>query len=109
VAVLAATMVPVRENDPRGIGIAINPMTAPFRDTLLRLLSLLDTPTDIPVLAPMVERELLYRLLQVRRDGCCARSPSPRARWVASDGPLGGSGTITPPNCASRLYAMQAA
>jgi AraC-like DNA-binding protein len=64
VAELAATMPPVRENDSRGIGVAINPMTAPLRDTLLRLLSLLDTPTDIPVLAPMVERELLYRLLQ---------------------------------------------
>jgi AraC-like DNA-binding protein len=64
VAELAATMPPVREDDSRGIGIAINPMTAPLRDTLLRLLSLLDTPTDIPVLAPMVERELLYRLLQ---------------------------------------------
>jgi AraC-like DNA-binding protein len=64
VAELAATMPQIRENDSRGIGIAINPMTAALRDTLLRLLSLLDTPTDIPVLAPMVERELLYRLLQ---------------------------------------------
>jgi AraC-like DNA-binding protein len=63
-AELAATMPPIRENDPKGIGIAINPMTAPLRETLLRLLSLLDTPADIPVLAPMVERELLYRLLQ---------------------------------------------
>lgn len=63
-AELAATMAPVREKYPKGIGIAINPMTAPLRDTLLRLLSLLDTPADIPVLAPMIERELLYRLLQ---------------------------------------------
>jgi AraC-like DNA-binding protein len=64
VAELAATMPQIPENDSRRIGIAINPMTAALRDTLLRLLSLLDTPTDIPVLAPMVERELLYRLLQ---------------------------------------------
>ncbi|MCK1513231.1 AraC family transcriptional regulator [Bradyrhizobium sp. 190] len=63
-AELAATMPPERESDPKGIGIAINPMTGPLRDTLLRLLSLLDNPADIPVLAPMVERELLYRLLQ---------------------------------------------
>ncbi|MFG0401327.1 AraC family transcriptional regulator [Pseudomonas putida] len=61
---LAATIAPVRENEQRGIGITINPMTAPLRDTLLRLLSLLDTPDDIAVLGPMVERELLYRLLQ---------------------------------------------
>lgn len=63
-AELAASMPPVRENEQKGIGIAINPMSATLRDTLLRLLSLLDTPADIPVLGPMVERELLYRLLQ---------------------------------------------
>ena len=61
---VASTMPLLRDTDPQNIGIAINPMTAPLRDTLLRLLSLLDTPDDIPVLAPLVERELLYRLLQ---------------------------------------------
>jgi len=63
-AELAAIMPPVRESEQKGIGITINPMTAPIRDTLLRLLSLLDTPDDIPILGPMVERELFYRLLQ---------------------------------------------
>lgn len=63
-AELAATMPSVRESDQKGMGIAINPMTAPLRDTLLRLLSLLDSPADIPILGPMIERELLYRLLQ---------------------------------------------
>ena len=63
-AQLAASMPPVREAVPKGVGIAINPMTAALRDTVLRLLSLLDTPADIPVLGPMIERELLYRLLQ---------------------------------------------
>ncbi|PZN96416.1 MAG: AraC family transcriptional regulator [Hyphomicrobiales bacterium] len=61
---VASTMPQMRDADPQGIGMAINPMTAPLRDTLLRLLSLLDSPADIPVLAPMAERELLYRLLQ---------------------------------------------
>ncbi|WNV09841.1 AraC family transcriptional regulator [Tardiphaga sp. 709] len=61
---VVAAMPPVRENDLQDVGIAINPMTAPLRETLLRLLALLDTPDDIPVLAPMVERELMYRLLQ---------------------------------------------
>ncbi|OWV98054.1 AraC family transcriptional regulator [Rhizobium sp. R693] len=61
---VASTMPPVRDADAPGIGIAINPMTPSLRDTLLRLLALLDTPADIPVLAPMAERELLYRLLQ---------------------------------------------
>ena len=63
-AELAATMPPVREREQKGVGIMINPMTASIGDTLLRLLSLLDTPDDIPVLGPMLERELLYRLLQ---------------------------------------------
>ncbi|MBC3953705.1 AraC family transcriptional regulator [Pseudomonas triticifolii] len=62
-AELAANMPQVRESSQTGIGITINPMTALVRDTLLRLLSLLDTPADIPVLGPMIERELLYRLL----------------------------------------------
>ncbi len=60
-AELAATIPAIHESTQKGIGITINPMSAPLRDTLLRLLSLLDTPDDIPVLAPMVERELLYR------------------------------------------------
>lgn len=63
-AELAATMPPVHEREQKGIGIMINPMNTSLRDTLLRLLSLLDTPNDIPILAPLVERELLYRLLQ---------------------------------------------
>ncbi|RCK31450.1 AraC family transcriptional regulator [Thalassospira xiamenensis] len=63
-AELAATMPPMREREHNSIGIAINQMNAPLRDTLLRLLSLLDSPDDIPVLGPMIERELLYRLLQ---------------------------------------------
>lgn len=63
-AELAATMPPVHEREPKGFGIMINPMNTTLRDTLLRLLSLLDNPHDIPILAPMIERELLYRLLQ---------------------------------------------
>jgi AraC-like DNA-binding protein len=63
-AELAAVMPPVREREQKGVSIMINPMTVSLRDTLLRLLSLLDTPDDIPVLGPMLEQELLYRLLQ---------------------------------------------
>lgn len=63
-AQLAANMAPVRESVQKGIGITVNPMSDSLRDTLLRLLALLDTPDDIPILGPMVERELLYRLLQ---------------------------------------------
>lgn len=61
---LAAAMAPVREREIKGTGMTINPMTASIRDTLFRFLSLLETPEDIPVLGPLTERELLYRLLQ---------------------------------------------
>jgi AraC-like DNA-binding protein len=35
----------------------------PLEDALLRLVRLLETPGDIPLLAPLFEREVLYRLL----------------------------------------------
>jgi hypothetical protein len=43
---------------------AVNPITSELLDAWLRLLRLLDTPQDIAVLAPLYEREILYRLLQ---------------------------------------------
>jgi len=61
---VASTMPQQRDNDTGAFGLKTSPMTTQLRDALLRLLSLLDSPDDIPVLAPMVERELLYRLLQ---------------------------------------------
>jgi AraC-like DNA-binding protein len=33
-------------------------------DAAIRLLRLMDSPRDIPVLAPLIEREILYRLLR---------------------------------------------
>jgi len=43
--------------------MAVNPLDDDLLDPLLRLLRLLDRPRDIPVLAPLTEREILYRLL----------------------------------------------
>lgn len=44
-------------------GFGIGELSAEIQGAALRLLRLLDTPDDIPVLAPIIERELLYRLL----------------------------------------------
>jgi AraC-like DNA-binding protein len=44
-------------------GLAVSPMTPELLEAAVRLLRLLDTPVDIPVLAPLMEREILYRLL----------------------------------------------
>ncbi len=43
--------------------LSLSPTDAPLLDAVVRLLRLLDTPRDIPMLAPLVLREILYRLL----------------------------------------------
>lgn len=43
--------------------MAVNPLGEDLLDPLVRLLRLLDRPADIPMLAPLIEREILYRLL----------------------------------------------
>lgn len=45
-------------------GLAVSPITPELADPLLRMARLLDRPEDISVLAPMLEREILYRILR---------------------------------------------
>jgi AraC-like DNA-binding protein len=44
-------------------GLSINPATPEMLDAIARLLALVDRPVDAPVLAPMLEREILWRVL----------------------------------------------
>ncbi len=44
-------------------GITVNAAPAGLLDAALRLLRLLESPEDIPVMAPLIEQEILYRLL----------------------------------------------
>jgi AraC-like DNA-binding protein len=44
-------------------GMANGEITPPLLDALQRLIDLLDEPEDIPILAPIIQREILYRLL----------------------------------------------
>ena len=46
-----------------GLGFSITPVDSQLLDAATRLVRLLETPNDIPVLAPLIEREILYRLL----------------------------------------------
>ena len=46
-----------------GRAMAVGALTTELLDPVLRLARLLDDPQDIPVLAPMLEREVIYRLL----------------------------------------------
>lgn len=48
---------------PIGRGMAVNRLSAAILDAVVRLVRLLETPQDIPVLGPLVEREILYRFL----------------------------------------------
>lgn len=50
-----------RDDTPRGLFVGT--LDRATRETVLRLTRLLETPKDIPVLAPMMLRELHYRLL----------------------------------------------
>ncbi|OZI38016.1 AraC family transcriptional regulator [Bordetella genomosp. 10] len=44
-------------------GVHVHPLGASMLDAVLRLARLLDTPADIAILAPLIKREILYRLL----------------------------------------------
>ena len=57
------TDTPVR-TDSETSSFAVSPVTTQLLDPWVRLMALLDAPQDIAVLAPMIEREILYRLLQ---------------------------------------------
>jgi len=48
-------------DDP--LGLAVSDAPPELLDPVLRLLRLLDRPEDVPVLRPMIEREILWRLL----------------------------------------------
>ncbi|MGH1557664.1 AraC family transcriptional regulator [Caulobacter segnis] len=106
---VASTLPPTRDPEPQGVGVAINPMTTTLCDALLRLLSLLDSPADIPALAPMAERGLLYRLLRGPQGRLCARSPVRKGPWPRSARPWRGSGTAATSACALRRCATPAA
>lgn len=44
--------------------MTLSPTTSAMEDALLRYVRLAEAPEDVPLLAPMIERELLYRVLQ---------------------------------------------
>ncbi len=44
-------------------GMAVGEVTPPLLAAFQRLIDLLDEPTDIPILSPIIQREIVYRLL----------------------------------------------
>lgn len=59
------------KNDAK-LGAALGETPEPLMDAAIRLLKLNETPDDIAELAPLIEREIIYRLLQGPQ-GCCIR------------------------------------
>jgi AraC-like DNA-binding protein len=54
---------PAKANAPASRGLYVNRIAMPVLEPVLRLLRLLDTPEDVPIVAPLIKREILYRLL----------------------------------------------
>lgn len=44
-------------------GIAVSEISEPLLNAFQRLMDLLDSPEDIPILSPLIQHEILYRLL----------------------------------------------
>ncbi len=52
---------------PAGRGMGVSKMTPELIEAFSRLLSLADNPHDIPILSPLIQKEILYRLLTGER------------------------------------------
>ena len=52
------------QDEPDAAGFAVSLVTPALLDAWSRLLGLLDEPAAAPVIAPLIEREILFRLLQ---------------------------------------------
>lgn len=59
-------------------GMAVSEVSLPLLGAFLRLMDLLDEPQDIPILAPLIQREIVYRLL--------VGDQGPRLRQIAATG-----------------------
>jgi len=55
--------IPLPRPQQAGRAMAVSEVTLPLLDAFIRLIDLLDTPEDIPMVAPLVQKEILYRLL----------------------------------------------
>lgn len=54
---------PAPKNLATPTGLSVSPLNDHLANAVVRLLDLLDHPEDIPVLAPLIQKEICYRLL----------------------------------------------
>ena len=66
-AVVGAVLMEIGQRSPRTSGdvkaLAVSPLDATLLDSVVRLVRLLDSPTEARLLLPLVTREIIYRLL----------------------------------------------
>ena len=62
-ALMLEAKLPAAESGQPGRALALSSITAELLDAAIRLVRLLAAPCDVPILAPLAEREILYRLL----------------------------------------------
>lgn len=82
-AILSEIVLTMPEADPApppSRTLTVEPLDDTLRDAVLRLLRLLDRPADIPVMAPLLEREILYRLLLGPRGAMLRQLTLPQSR-----------------------------
>ncbi len=83
-------------------GIAIGKTTVDLLKPCCRLLDLLDAPEDIPFLSNLIEREIVYRLLEDLMESVCAQSLRWAIRVTEQRKRSLGSGPITRNLCVLR-------
>lgn len=91
---LILSMPDARDDESSEFGLSTAPITQELGDVLARALVLMDRPEEIPILAPLLERELLYRLLsgfhgKLLRQIASAKGPLPKIRkaigWIGQN------------------------
>ncbi|MDQ9875741.1 AraC family transcriptional regulator, partial [Acinetobacter baumannii] len=55
--------IPFKDVNTEKKGMAVGVVNSELNDAFIRLIKLLDTPQDIPILSPLIIKEIFYRLL----------------------------------------------
>jgi AraC-like DNA-binding protein len=85
---------PVQSRPSSGRGIATGSATLELFDAFARLLAIADKPKDIPILGPLIQREIVYRLLtgeegarfrEIASSGSQSHRTAQAANWIRSN------------------------
>lgn len=77
VAALLADLPNLADSERSDAGFSVSAVTSPLMDAWVRMLRLMKHPAGIPALAPVYEREILYRVLQGPQGGMLREIASP--------------------------------